>query len=224
VSGIESIAAAMPAITSAIGTAMDAFSGMIHLARNAKDWASGIAGYKYTDQEHYAINRGGPGSRDIQEKAAGYGEVMRDILSKESATGPTDAAVESAIRNTMRKGPLTPGQQGAKAAAEAYISDRGIAPYVIDRVRGQIVKQEGIEAGDRLKAREAGRNQYMDRLDAITAQDEFFKRFGEVIRGSLMDVMRPGAFGQFGYPTPHFNIDGSKAGSALDNAYRYRRR
>lgn len=219
VSGIESIVGAMPAIVSAIGTAMDAFSGMVHLFHSAGDtFGGGIKNYRRAPDDPFSRSGGATNPR-MDQRRLGWEATIEDIRMSESATGPTDASIDKAIRRIDRKGDLTNEQEGAKRAAEAYLQDRGIAPYILERVRGKIVKQEGIDAGARL---DAGRldpttTKYMQ----LQAQDAFAAQMKDAVKDGVMSAMRSGAFN---FPVPTVSIDGSRAGSALDNSYRYRRR
>lgn len=207
VGGIEQIAAAMPSIVSAIGTVMDAFSGMVHGFRSAKDWATGFAGYKYTDAERYAISRGMPGHQNIQARAAGYEEIMGQLLAEESPTGPSDVSIGHAVAVSRQK-ISTVGQEGAKAAAEAYLRERGIAPYVIERAKHKIEKEEAKE-----QARVAGE---------IMA-DRFAEQLAQHLRGGLGAVLGMGPSGR-GPMTGKLYFEGDNVGVSLDNASRYRKR
>lgn len=203
VGGIEQIVAAMPKIVDAISTVMDAFAGMVHGFRSAKDWASGFGGYKYNAQELQAVTRGMPGYQNIQARAVGYEEVMAEILKKESPTGPSDIAIETALRARDRKGAMTLGQQGAAAAGAAYLTERGIAPYVIERVKHNIEKRDNAEMA---------------------------KLVAEHISEGLSDAVKDGMLAAMQHPffrgprTAGVYLDGDNVGTALDNASRYRKR
>jgi TP901 family phage tail tape measure protein len=227
VQGIESIAAAMPAITSAIETAMDAFSGMIHIVRSTKDWYGGMAGYKYTPQELQSVTRGLPGHERIQDKAIGYEETMRDILSKESATGTTDAAVEAAIRNSSRTGVMTPGQEGAKQAAQVYLQDRNIAPYVIDRVRGKMEKERLKVINEHLdeeKKRTASGTSDVGGMTVSYAgpQQLAHEQMAKAVRDGVEAAMRSGFFGR--PPSFDLRVDGAPLPTVVGNSRENRRR
>lgn len=214
VAGIESIVGAMPALVSAIGTVMDAFSGMVFLARKAADlWGGSMGEYRWTPEEAKTIqwHPGTPEFDRLQNKAAVYRDAMSDITSKESATGATDASIEAAVKDSESV------KEGVKAAGDAYL--KGVPGYIIARARSKIVKQEGIEAGVRLDARQADSTttKYMQ----LQAQDAFAAQMKDAVKDGVMSAMRSGAFA---FPVPTVSIDGNKAGSALDNSYRYRKR
>lgn len=205
VGGIEQIAGSMPKIVEAIGTAMDAFSGMVRLFQGAHDWRTGIRGYHPSQEEKFAYTladeRGDEQfKKRYAEKFKGYEEVMNELITKEDATGPSKASIEGAVAITTRKGPLTPGQEGAKAAAETYLKDREIAPYIIERTRDQIERRDRAEQG---------------RVAVESAAKEIGRVLSDYLRGI---VYKPGD------AAPVVSIDGNKAGSVLDDASRFRRR
>lgn len=207
VGGIEQIAGSMPKIVEAIGTAMDAFSGMVRLFQGAHDWRTGIRGYHPSREEKFAYTmadeRGDEGFKErYAQKFKGYEEVMNDLISTEDATGPSQGSIENAVRITQRKGTLTPGQEGARAAAETYLRDREVAPYIIERTRAQIERKERAESA---------------RVTAEFMAKEVGKVLDDYLRGGLLASIPSN-------PSPIVSIDGNKAGSALDSASRHRRR
>lgn len=218
VGGIESIAGAMPKIVGAISTVMDAFSGMVLFFRTSGDVASGLRKYNnYTPEERLAlehpevaaetgIDLSGVNVDAVRKRAAAYEDEMAQILARESATGPTDVSIEGALRDRT-------------GAGAAYLKDRGIAPYVVDRVKRNIEKTDGANAAARIAAREAQRNQYADRYDAMASQDEFAKQIGNAVKDGVMSAIRSGAFG-----APVVNLDGNKVNSGLGDASNNRRR
>lgn len=219
VSGIEAIVGAMPAIVSAIGTAMDAFSGMVHLFRSAGDsFGGGIKNYKPAPDDPH---RTGYTNARMDQRRKGWEEVVNELLATESATGPTEASIEKALRAADRTGNLTPGQEGAKRAAEAYLKDRGIAPYIIERVRGKIVKQEGVEAGQRMDARHL--DPTTENYLRLQSQDAFAEQMKDAVKDGVVAAMSSGAFA-FPHPIPSVRLSSDGVGVALDNASRYRKR
>lgn len=223
VGGIESIAAAVPRIVDAISTAMDAFSGMVRLFQSGHDWRVGIMGYHPSRAEVASYDRlDDAGKERYGKKFTGYEEAINNIIGQESATGPTQASIESAVAILNRKGELTSGQQGAKAAAEAYLKDRGIAPYIIERAKQSLDKKDQAEKIASLAAREAGRNPAIDRYDALKGQDDFAKTVAEAVKSGMMTAMR--TWQPFAGPVPSVRISGDNVGVALDNAYRHRSR
>ncbi|HEX6022558.1 MAG TPA: phage tail tape measure protein [Solirubrobacter sp.] len=149
VGGIESIVAAVPDIVNAISTAMDAFSGMVHLFRSAGDSFSGIRHYAYTPEERLAIEHpevaaetgidlSGVDVAGAKRKAQQYEADMNDILSQESATGPTRVSIEHAVRD-MLSGP----NAGSRAAGSAYLKDRDIPDYIIRSTMARIANEGG---------------------------------------------------------------------------------
>lgn len=218
VAGIERIVGAMPAIVEAIQTAMDAFSGMVHLFRGAGD-TFGIRNYKPVPGEIASVND--INSDKTKQRRHGWGAAIEDILISESATGATDASIQRALRIADRKGELTEAEQGAKRAAEAYLKDRGVAPYIIARARGKIVKEDAMQADERL---DRGRldpttTKYMQ----LQAQDAFADQMKNAVKDGVMEAMRRQAFSG---PDSSVGVymDGDNVGKALDNSSRYRRR
>lgn len=218
VAGIERIVGAMPAIVDAIVTAMDAFSGMVHLFRGAGD-TFGIRNYKPAPGEIANVND--INSEKTKQRRHGWEAAIEDILISESATGATDASIQRALRIADRKGELTEGEQGAKRAAEAYLKDRGVAPYIMARARGKIVKEDAMRADERL---DAGRldpttTKYMQ----LQAQDAFADQMKNAVKDGVMEAMRRQAFSG---PDSSVGVymDGDNVGKALDNSSRYRRR
>lgn len=216
VGGVEQIVAAMPKIVGAVSDVIDAFSGMIFYFRKAKE---GLSGFGYYPLNRLAAAGMGMIPEISKEKVAGYEEAMKDMLTQESPTGPSQASIRNAVSQSMRRGPLTEGQMGAAEAAADYLKERNIAPYVIERARNQIVKQQGADAEQSMNSR---------RLDPTTekylqlqAQDAFAAQMKDAVKDGVMSAMRSGAFA---FPVPTVSIDGNKAGSALDNSYRYRSR
>lgn len=209
VGGIEQIVAAMPRIAEAIGTVMDAFTGMVHLFRAGSDASSGIRAYNPSRQEISTWDRSSDQEKERRrQKARGYEEEIDQILAKESATGPTAASIENAINDRDRKGKLTPGQEGAALAGAAYLKDRGIAPYVIERTRQQMERRDSAEL-----ARQVAEFQAKGLSDAV--RDGFLSAMNSpFFRGPVA----PGQAGSDVY------LNGDNVGSALDNASRYRRR
>lgn len=201
VGGIEQIAGAMPKIVDAIGTAMDAFAGMVALFQGAHDWRTGIRGYHDpragvtpAERARYYDSLSDQGRADLENRTRGYEEVMADLIAKEDPTGPSRGSIEAAVRGSTRKGALTPGQEGAKIAAETYLKDRGVAPYIVERSRQQIERADKAE-------------------DARLAAEFMAKEVGR----ALEDYLRGGV-------TAVISVDGNKVGSALDNASRHRSR
>lgn len=223
VGGIEQIVAAMPRIVEAIGTAMDAFSGMVRLFQGAHDWRTGIMGYHPSRAEAASYDRmDDAGKERYAQKFTGYEEAIKGIIAQESATGPSQASIESAVAILSRRGDLTPGQQGAKAAAEAYLKDRDIAPYVIERARGQIERNANAALAAKLDARMATRDSTMDAYDRLQGQDRFAKQVADSVKEGVVQAMR--TWTPFSGPVPIIRIDGDNVGTALDNASRYRKR
>lgn len=203
VGGIEQIVAAMPRIVEAIQTAMDAFSGMVHLFRAAGDkFGGGIGNYQPAPDD--PSPRTGMTSKRTDLRRAGWKEVINEILATESATGPTDASIEKAVRITHRTGDLTPSQEGGQRAAKAYLEDRGIPSYVIDRVKRNIDKKDNAELSSQAAAVRAAELRDAVKDGVISAmQHPFF-------RGSMM--------------TPPVMMDGNKVGTALGESSNNRRR
>jgi TP901 family phage tail tape measure protein len=209
VAGIESIVGAMPRIVEAIGTAMDAFSGMVRLFQGAHDWRTGIMGYHPSKEEVRAYDRADDRGdekfkKDYGDKFRGYEETISQIIGSENATGPSGASIEKAVAILNRKGPESPGQQGARAAAEVYLRDRGIAPYIVQRTKNQIERREQAETSAAGAA-----------FSADTIRD--------AVRDGVMAAMtHPSLRGPTG--TESVRISGDNVGVALENSYRHRRR
>lgn len=218
VGGIEQIVAAMPKIVGAISDVMDAFSGMIFYFRKSKEGLTGFG--NYPEGRLTAANMGWI-PKISKERVVGYEEAMKDMLAQESPTGPSQASIRNAVGQTMRRGDVTEGQRGAAEAAADYLKQRGIAPYVIERARGQIVKREGIEAGERLDSRrlDPTTTKYMQ----LQAQDNFADQMKNAVKDGVMEAMRRQAFSG---PDSSVGVymDGDNVGKALDNSSRYRRR
>lgn len=208
VGGIEQIVAAMPKIVDAIVTAMNAFSGMVHLFRNTRDTlGTGIRDYHPSEEETDAILKARhtgdtAATARFNQKIKGYEGEIRELLDTEDPTGPSQGSIENAVRITQRNGTLTPGQEGARAAAETYLRDREVAPYIIERTRQQIERKERAESA---------------RVTAEFMAKEVGKVLDDYLRGGLLSSIPSN-------PSPIVSIDGNKAGSALDSASRHRRR
>lgn len=204
VGGIEQIVAAMPRIVEAISTAMDAFSGMVHLFRSGGDKFSGIDRYQaQTPEEKRAIWMHKPDA-SLQAKISGYEQVMAEMMAKEGPTGPNQASVETAVAIMNRKGALSPGQQGARSAAEAYLKDRGVAPYIIERARQQLERSDQAA---------------MAKLVAQHMADGL----SDAVKDGMLAAMRHPFFAGPRAPSGVY-LDGDNVGTALDNASRYRSR
>lgn len=223
VGGIEQIVAAMPAIVSAIETAMDAFSGMVHLFRSAGDrFGGGIRNYRPADAEERRMERMQNRTPEMFQRMRGWDEAINRILTEESATGPSQQSLEDAISLIDRKGVLTEEQKGARRAAEAYLKDRDIPGYVIQRTRQQIERKETAASIARLAAREASQDPTMAAYDRLAASDEFARNMREAVKDGVMMAMQ--RIPTFGNPIPAIRINGDNVGVALDNASRYRKR
>jgi TP901 family phage tail tape measure protein len=214
VGGIERIAQAMPSIVGAIGYVVDAFSGMAHLFHTWDDNKLKI--YRESKEEEEAMVRDFFGidpaaaakvDRVMAKKRAYEGEIS-DILIKEDATGPSQASIRQAIRDRDRKGPLTDRQEGFRAAGEAYLKDRGVAPYIIERERQHIEREDKAEL-----AKDAAELQKKALADAV--------EYG--VKNGFLAAMQQHPFFR-GPTTAGVYIDGDNVGSALDNAYRHRSR
>lgn len=204
VGGIEQIVAAMPRIVEAIQTAMDAFSGMVHLFRSAGDrFGGGIRNYQPAPDDPRAGT--GMTSKRTDLRRAGWKEVINDILDMESATGPTDASIGNAIRIANRKGDLTPGQEGGQRAAKAYLEDRAIPPYVIERVKRNIDKADNAEAVARITAARAA-------------------ELRDAVKDGVISAMQHPFFRSTMMTPPPVMMDGNKVGSALGESSSNRRR
>ncbi|HEY6179070.1 MAG TPA: phage tail tape measure protein [Kofleriaceae bacterium] len=225
VGGIESIAAAMPKIVEAISVAMDAFSGMVHLFRSTGDtFGGGIRNYRPAPDDPQKFGQPGLTDARMDQRRLGWKGTIDALLAKESATGPTEGSIESALRIIdFRYGrAMTSREEGSKRAAEEYLKDREIPSYVVDRVRGRIAKQDQSEAVARLAAREAQRNPYMEAYDRERLRDDFTKQVAAAVKEGVMSAVRTGPLGLFGPPA--VSIDGNKAGSAIDDSSRHRSR
>lgn len=221
VGGIEQIVNAMPKIVSAIDTAMDAFSGMVHLFRSAGDtFGGGIKNYVPADAEERRLERTGHSSARMIAHQQGWEEIINEILASENATGPSEASIEKAVAISQQDA-RTPGQEGAKRAAEAYLKDRGISRYLIERAQRHIDKEkieqirQGIAANDALllgKGADSGAMSSDEMRDAVKA--------GMI---AAMNSMSSQGYGRRPAPTGIY-LDGDNVGTALDNASRHRSR
>jgi len=230
VQGIESIAAAMPAITSAIETAMDAFSGMVKMLRGANDYY-GIRGYQPAPDDPKNIGAGRKGDRQADPRMLarreGWEAAIDDIVAAESPTGPTDAAVEKAIGRADRTGPMSPEQEGAKRAAQAYLKDRNIAPYVIDRVRRKMEKERLKAVNEHLdeeKKKSASGTSDVGGMTVSYAgpQQLAHEQMARAVRDGVEAAMRSGFFGR--PSTFDLRVDGTPLPAVVGNSRDNRRR
>lgn len=223
VGGIEQIVAEIPRLVSAVSTAMDAFSGMVHLFRSANDtFGGGIKNYRRAPDDPQRI---GQTDTRMDQRRKGWEETIAELRALESATGPSDASIRKAVGMTDRTsggapgGGLTSEQEGAKRAAVEYLKDRDIPAYVIERAHAEMARQDQQEAIARLAAREAKRNPYADAYDRQVSQEEFSRQVGEAVKNGVMAAMKAGAL-----PAPVVSLDGNKMNSGLGDATGNRRR
>lgn len=218
VGGIEQIVAAIPRIASAISTAMDAFSGMVHLFRSYDD-AGTIKRYVPANEDEWRMEKYKNRSPEMFQRIKGWQEFVDELLATETPTGPSDASIEKAIRASERKGSLTPEQEGAQRGAKAYLENRKVAPYVIERVRRNIEKEDierikrDIAANDAILRGKSG--------GAMTPDD-----MTDAVKAGMIAAMRSIGSQNYGRrPSPTgIYLDSDNVGTALDNASRHRSR
>lgn len=222
VGGIEQIVDAMPAIVDAISTAMDAFSGMVHLFGGAKDYF-GIEGYQPAPDDPTNIGAGRKGDRQADPRMLarreGWEEEIAFLRASENATGPSAASIKAAVAAADQNA-KTPGQEGAKRAAAAYLKDRHIAPYMIERANRQLERERTAQ----IRADIARNDAELRGEGAMSNMTP--EQMQEAVRAGVIAAMNSGAsmgYGRRPAPTGIY-LDGDNVGTALDNASRHRSR
>lgn len=215
VGGIQRIAAAMPAIMTAVGKVADAFSAFVHAVRKAKDTLAGKSHFDdFSDEEKDLLRRdmqdefGSKGMLSASEKTrvaelksrvSTYNAAMDEIMGLESDFGPTDASVRAAI--------IASGKGGmAGDAGKSYLigRDSEIPESQYKRIKAELA------ADRKLAAQVFGFNP--TEKHEMKMAEESVRRIAEAIARAVS-----------GAP-PEISIDGNKVNSVTDNASNRRRR
>lgn len=224
VSGIQSIANAMPTLMHAIGSVVSLFGKFVHQVQKAKNYLQGDSKLELTDDEKSLVRRMEAQEKDklkrlspeqmaaarkIRARKQDYDAAIGDIMDKEDDFGPTDASIKRAIeygRSWHGSGPKMPGDSAAISYLKGREKDITTARY--KRLEAEV------QAEDKARMSVFGfdpQEKFRQGQEAAQ-QQQFIKNLAEAI-GTVIN----------GKPT-RVEIDGNPVAKSSGNATDRRRR
>lgn len=234
VSGIESIANAMPAIMTAIGKVSDAFGAFVHAIRKAKHYVMGGSDYKLSSDENYALiaAKSMPNDPVLKAKAdvinarkKSYDALMGDLVNEENDfSGPTDNTIKKAITASRSK------DLGEALAGRTYLEsrDKDISTERYRRLRDEANREDEKERHSKMTPYAITQERYRQAEAEDAARDKAAAQNWEAMKPFMTQVAKQigqavsGAINNKPTSTA-VHVDGNPVATASGNASNHRR-